>query len=106
MQALGAVTLKIGDDLTVTLASMEVSRELGGNDHLIPNAALPHPLANPLFRLLELVVARRVDKIATLAIEIVKDAFSSWLVTITHYTCLSTAIERSTDQLGNVSYSL
>ena len=49
----------------VTFVSSISSGEFRGDDHLISTVALGHPFADPGFRLLILVVASRVDEIAT-----------------------------------------
>lgn len=49
------------------------SRELRCKDYFISYAPLCHPLANPLLALAELVVDRRIDPVASLLIEVVKN---------------------------------
>lgn len=72
---------------------MEVGGELGGNDHLVSDAAFLHPLANPFLRLFELIVVGSVDKISTLRTKEVQDAFGSLLVTSSHCRGLSTIFD-------------
>lgn len=57
---------------------------LGGDDHLVADAALPHPLADPDLGLLVLVVVGRVDEVAALAVEVVEDALGRRLVARPH----------------------
>lgn len=56
MQALGGVALSVGNDLLFFVRPAETGGKLGCDDHLVTVAALLHPLADPLFRLLVLVV--------------------------------------------------
>jgi hypothetical protein len=84
MHALRPIALKVDNNLLVGSASVEVLRELGGDDHLVTDTFLGHPLADPFLRLFVLVVARGVDKVAALAVEVVKDALGLCLVTASH----------------------
>lgn len=85
MQALGAIPHEVHHDLAVNVAaSVEISRVLGGNDHLVPNAALFHPFANPRLGFLFLVVVRGVDEVPASAVKVVQDIFRRLLVAGTH----------------------
>lgn len=84
VQALGAVAVEVDDDFLVAEAGVEVGRVLGGDDHLVADAAFLHPLADPLLRLLILVVVGRVDEVAALLVVEVQDALGCFLVASAH----------------------
>lgn len=87
MQALGMVTLGITSELRLVAVKSilaEPSSELGGNDHLISDATLLHPLSEPLLALFVLIVVGRVDKVAALLVEEVEDLKSCLLVARAH----------------------
>ena len=83
MQGFGAVAGEVAvDDFTMAAVVGVAGGELGGDDHLVAQAAGGHPFADPLLRLLGLVVVGGVDEIASLLVEIVEKrecvVFADW----------------------------
>ena len=83
VQGFGAVAGEVAvDDVVVAPVVGVAGGEFGGDDHLVAQAAGGHPLADPLFGLLILVVVGGVDEVAALLVEVVEKGeglvFADW----------------------------
>lgn len=79
MYILATISREIALDHLIPQILILPAGELGRDNHLIAPAPRLHPLAEPLLALAELVVDRRVDEVATLAVEVVEHSEGSIL---------------------------
>ena len=63
-------------DVVEALVGLVPSREFGSDDHLVSKTLRfgGEPLADPELRLLGLVIARCIDEVAALAVEVIEDS--------------------------------